>query len=98
LKCLFVVEDAKLRVKGLLAFVQTFATGQIHQTAGMVIVEERGQPLMQPLHNGSNHRKPLFSVGTTYFIPISIIQGAVHLLRLMPQPDSSYWYLSNTID
>jgi len=41
LKCLFVVEDAKLSLKGLLALVQTFATVPIRQTAGMVNVEER---------------------------------------------------------
>ena len=98
LKCLFVVEDAESSVKGLLALVQTFATGPIRQTAGMVIVEERHQPPMQPLHDGSYRRKPLFGVGTTYIVPISAIQGAVHLLPLTPQPDSSRWYLSNTID
>jgi hypothetical protein len=52
LKCLLVVKDAESSVKGLLALVQTFATGPIRQTAGMVIVEERHQPQMQPLHNG----------------------------------------------
>jgi len=48
LKCLFIIEDAESSVEGLLALVQTFATGPIHQTAGMVIVEERHQPPMQP--------------------------------------------------
>jgi len=98
MKCLFIVEDAESSVKGLLALVQTFATGPIRQTAGMVIVEEMHQPPMQPLHDGSYRRKPLFGVGTSYIVPISAIQGAVHLLPLTPQPDSSRWYLSNTID
>jgi len=98
LKCLFVVEDAESSIKELLALVQTFATGPIRQTAGMVIVEERHQPPMQPLHDGSYHHKPLFGVRTTYIVPISLIQGAVHLLPLMLQPDSLRWYLSNTID
>ena len=80
LKCLLVIEDAESSVKGLLALVQTFATGPICQTAGMVIVEERHQPPMQPLHDGSYRRKPLFGVGTTYIVTISTIQGAVHLL------------------
>jgi hypothetical protein len=29
---------------------------------------------------------------------ISMIQGVVQILSLMPQPDSKWWYLSNTID
>jgi len=98
LRCLFVVEDTESSIKGLLALVQTIATALIHQTAGMVIVKGRHQPLMQPLHNGSYSRKPLFGVRTTYIVPISAIQRAVHLLPLMPQPDSSRWYLSNMID
>jgi hypothetical protein len=98
LKCLFVVDVAESSVNGLLALVQTFATGPIRLTAGMVIVKERHQPPMQPLHNGRYRRKPLFGVGTTYIVPMSAIQGAVHLLPLKPQPDSSWWYLSNTID
>jgi hypothetical protein len=64
----------------------------------MVIVEESHQPLMQPLHNGTYHQKLLYSVGTTYIVPISAIQGAVHLVPLMPQPHTSRWYLSNTTD
>jgi len=59
LKFLFVVEDAESSVKGLLALVQTFATGPIRQTAGIVIVEERHQPPIQPLQDGSYCRKPL---------------------------------------
>jgi len=51
-----------------------FATGQIRQTAGMVIVEERHQPLMQPLHDGIYRRKPVFGIGTPYIVPISGIQ------------------------
>jgi len=98
LKCLFIVDDAELCVKGLLAFLQPFATGPIRQTAGMVLVEERHQPPMQPSHDGRHRHKPRFGLGTTYIIPLSMIQGAVHLLRLTPQPDSWWWYLSNTID
>jgi len=98
LNCLFVVEDAESSVKGLYALVQTFATGPIRQTAGMVIVEERHQPPMQPLHDGSYRCKPRFGIATTYIVPISTIQGAVHHLPLRPQRDSSRWYLSNTID
>jgi hypothetical protein len=64
----------------------------------MVIVEERHQPLMETLHNGSYFHKPRFSSGTTFIVPISAIQGAVHLLLLTPQQDSSAWYFSNTID
>jgi len=98
LKCLFIFEDAESSLKGLLALVQTLATGPICQTTGMVIVEERHPPPMQHLHDGSYCLKPLFGVGTTYIVPISAIQGAVHILPLLPQPDSSLWYLSNTID
>jgi len=98
LKCLFGVVDAESSVQGLLALVQTFATEPIRQTAGMVIVEERHQPPLQPIHDGRYHRKPRFGVGTTYIVPISRIQGAVHLLLLTPQPDSSRWYLTHMID
>jgi len=98
LKCLFVVEDSESCVKGLPALVQTFATGPIRQNAGMVIVKERHQRPMKSLHDGSDHCKPVFGVGTTYIVPLSAIQGAVHFPLLTPQPDSSWWYLSNTID
>jgi len=98
LNCLFVIEDAESSVKGLLALVQTFATGPIRQIAVMVIVEERHRLLMQPLHNGSYPRKPLVGIRTTYIVPISAIQGAVHLVPLTPQPDSSRWYFSIKID
>jgi hypothetical protein len=98
LKCHFVVEDVESKVKGLLALVQTLATGTIDQTAGMVIDEKRHQPPMQALHNGSYCRKHLFSVGTTCIVPISTIQQAVELLLQTPQPDSSRWYLNNTIE
>jgi len=98
LKCLFVVEDAESSATPLLTLVQTFATRPICQTAGMVIVKERHQPPMQPLHDGSYRCKPLFGIGTTYIVPISVIRGTVHLLPLMPQPDSLWWYLSNTIE
>ena len=53
---------------------------------------------MQPWHDGNYHRKPLFGIGTTYIIPISEIEGVVHLVPLTLQPDSSWWYMSNTID
>jgi len=98
LNCLFVVEDAESSVHGLLALVQTFGTEPICQTASMLIVEERHQPPMQSLHEGSCSCKPVFGVGNTYIVPISVIQGAAHLPPLPPQPDSSRWYLSNTTD
>jgi hypothetical protein len=98
LKCLFVIEDDESSIKGLLAVVETFPTWPIYQTAAMVIVKERHQPLMQTLHNGSYCHNPHFSSGTTFIVPISAIQGAVHLLPLTPQQDRSVWYLSNTID
>ena len=98
IKCLFIVDDAKSSGTGLLVLVQTFATGLIRQTAGMVIVGERHQPPVQPLHDGSYPHWPIFSIGTTYIIPISAIQGAVHLVLLMPQWDSMLQYWSNTID
>jgi hypothetical protein len=98
MKCLFVVKDAKSSVEGFCALVQTFATGPIRLTAGMMIVEERHQPPMQPFHDGSYHRNPLFSARNTYIVLISVIEGGVHFLPLTLQPDSSPWYLSNTID
>ena len=98
LNCLFIFGDAESFVKGLLAFIQTFATGPTGQTAGMVIVEERHQPPIQPLHDRSYGGKSLFGIRTTYIIPICVIQGAVHLLPLMPQPDSLRWYWSNMMD
>jgi hypothetical protein len=55
----------------------------------MVIVEERDQHLMQPLDGGSYWRTPLFFIEMTYIIPISAIQGAVHLLPLTPWPKIS---------
>jgi len=98
LKFLFVIEDAELNVKGLLALVQTFATGPIHQTASMVIVKERHQSMMQSLHDGSHCHNPLCSIGTTYIVGRSAIHGAVHVHPLMPRPDSLWWYFGNTID
>jgi len=88
LKCPFLVENAELIIKGPLALGQTFPTGPIHQTAGIVIVDGRHQPRMQPLHDGSYCCKPLCRIGTTYIILISVIQGAVHLVPLKPRPDS----------
>jgi len=75
-----------------------FATGQICHTAGMVIVEERHQPPIQPLHLGNYSWKLLFCVCTTFVVHLSTVQQHVHLLLLMPQPDSVQWYLRNTID
>jgi len=98
LMCLFVVNDGESSVRGLLAVVLTFASGLIRQTAGVVMVDERHQPQMQRLHDGSYHCEPLFSVWTTHIVPIGAIQGAVPYLLLTPQPDSSPWYLSNTIN
>jgi hypothetical protein len=40
-RCLFTVGDVESSVKGLPAFVQTFPTGLICPTAGMVIVEKK---------------------------------------------------------
>jgi hypothetical protein len=48
-KCLFVIQNAESSVKELLAFLQTFPTGPIRRTAGMMIDEKRHQPLIQPL-------------------------------------------------
>jgi len=98
LKCLFIIVHAESSVKGLLALVQMFATGLIRQPAGMVIVEERHQPPMKPLHDERYCRKPPFGIGTSYLVPIRVIEGAVHLVPVTPQPDSSRWYLSNMID
>jgi hypothetical protein len=98
LECHFVIADAESSVKELLALVLMFATGPIWLTAGMVMVEGRHQPLIQPFHDESYHCLPLVLVGTKSIIRISAIQGAVHLLPLMPQPDSSWWYLPHIID
>ena len=98
LKSDFVVQNADGSITGLLALVQTFATGPIRQTAGMVIVQERNQPPMQPLQDGSNQRKPHFSIGTTHIVPLSALQGTVHHLPLTPQLNSLQWYLNNMIN
>jgi len=74
LKCLSVIEDAESSVEGHLALVDTFATGPIHESAGMMIVEERHQPPMQPLHDGSYRCNPFFSIISTYIIPTSMIE------------------------
>jgi hypothetical protein len=62
LKCLFVIEEAELNVTGHIAMVQTFATGPICQTAGIVSVEERHQPPMQLFHDESHSHKPLLAM------------------------------------
>jgi len=97
-KCLFVVKDAESSIIGFVALVQLLATRRIHQTAGMIIVEERQHPPMQPLCDGSYHHKPLFSIGTPYILPKSAIQGSVHRLPLTPQADIMRWHMSTTID
>jgi hypothetical protein len=51
LKSVLVVEDAESSITGHLSLVQMSATGLIHQTAGMVIVEKTHQPPMQPIYN-----------------------------------------------
>jgi len=81
-KCVFVAKDAESTVKGLLVSIQKFTTGPIRQAASMIIVDERHQPPMQPLHDGSYCRKPLFGVSTTYIFPLIATQGAVNLLLL----------------
>jgi hypothetical protein len=94
----FVVEDGESSINGLLALLQTFVTGTICQTAGMVILEERHQPLMQPLYKGSYCSTHLFGIRTTYIVPTRAIHGAVHVLLLTPLPDNSRLNLSNGID
>jgi hypothetical protein len=96
--CLFVVVDAESSAKGLPALFRMFPTGPICQTAGMVIVDEMRQPLIQPIHDGSNSCNSSFGIGATYIVPISAIQGTVHLLPLTLQPDRLWGYLSNSID
>jgi len=98
LKCHYIVEAAESIKEGLLAMVQTFATGPKHLNAGMVIIEQRDQPPMEPMHNGSYHRTPPVGVRMSQIIPISMIEGAVHHHPLTLQPDSMPWYLSNLID
>jgi len=85
LKYLFIIPDAESSVDGLLDLVQTFETGLIRKTAGMLIVKQRHQPLIQPLHDGRYHCKSLFGTGTTHIIRISTIQRAVHFLLRMSQ-------------
>jgi len=97
LKCCLVVEDAESSVTGPLALVQTFVSRPIHKAAGMVIIDERHQSHMHPLHNRSYCHKSHFCVGTTHIIPISMIQGAVQRSWLTPQPDSLRCYSSNII-
>jgi hypothetical protein len=69
LKSPFFVDHAELSVKALLALVQTFATALILQTAGMMNGDDRHQPLMQPLHDGSDCRNPRCGIGTSYIFP-----------------------------
>jgi len=65
LKCIFVVKDAESIVSDLLALVQSFATGQICQTVGMLIDEVMYQAPMEDLCDGTYGRKLLFSIRTT---------------------------------
>jgi len=97
LKFLFVIEHAKSYVKCLEALVQTFAIGPLRQTTGMVIVMAPHQPPMLPFHNGSYYCKPDFRVRSTDIVPLHVIQRAVHLHPQTTQPDSTWWYLRNTI-
>ena len=55
LEWLLVVKDAESSITGFVALVQTFAPGPICQTAGVVIVNGRHQPLTQPLQSGRYH-------------------------------------------
>jgi len=98
LKCLFVVEDVELSDTWLDALLQTFARWPICQTAGIVIVEGRDQPLLQPVPNGSHRHRPVFGVGTNFIVCISPIQCGIHPPTLTPQPDTTRWCLSNLID
>jgi hypothetical protein len=81
LRCLVVIEDAEPIMKALLALVQTFATGPIHQTAGTVIVEERHELPIQPWDDGSSCHKPVFGIGTTDMVPTSAIQELYTFFR-----------------
>jgi len=98
LKSHFINDNAEAAIKGLHLLVQRFAAGPIYQNAGMVIASKQHEPLMQPLNNGSYHSKPLFGIGTTYIVPISAIQQDVRYLPLTPHTNSTWWYLSDTID
>jgi hypothetical protein len=79
LNCSFIIEDAESSAKQLLPLVQMFATVPICQTAGMVIVEGRHQPLVQPFDNASYHCIDNFTVTTTDIVPIgaSVSNGSI---------------------
>jgi hypothetical protein len=64
----------------------------------MVIVEKRHQPPMLSLRDGSHHHTLLHGIRTTYIVSVSVIKTDNHLLPPTLQPDSSWWYLSNTMD
>jgi len=98
LSWLLIVKDTELSIKRCLGLVQRCPKGPIRQTVGMVIVEERQQPLIQHAHDRNYHSKLYFGVGTTYIVSIRTIQLAVHFLPLILYPDSMQQYLSNTID
>jgi hypothetical protein len=78
--------------------IQTFPTGSLRQNAAKVIVQQRYRPPIHLLNDGSYCLKPLSDIGTIYIIHLCAMQGAVHLPPQTPQPDSSLWYVSNTID
>jgi len=62
LQCLVAVGNAELIFKVQLSLVQMFATGSIHQTAGMMIVEQRQKPPTELLHDGSSRCKLISSL------------------------------------
>jgi hypothetical protein len=64
----------------------------------MVDVKNRRQPLIQLLHEDSDHCKPRFNVGTTIIVPLYGMHRTVQLLLPTPQPDCSRWYMSIMID
>jgi len=94
----FILESAEVIIQWLLDVVETFATGPTSQNAGIVIVEARHQPPIQPLYNESYHWMPHFDSGTTYIVPISVIQRALNLPPSWPLPYSTQWYMRKTID
>jgi len=75
LKCHFIIEDAASSIQLFLALGQTLATGLILQTASMMIIDERHQSRMQPLHNGGNFCTPHFSVQSSHIVRIHAFQG-----------------------
>jgi hypothetical protein len=87
LMCLSIVENTEQSLPGHLGFVQTFATGPISQTAGMVTVGESRHPPLQLKQYGSYHHKPYFSIEITCTVPTSTIKQDVQVPPLTPWPD-----------